>query len=369
MRKLSQYKRDILAVIVFLIFISLIFSSFTFLLFLLFIIAYFAIPKERGAAILVSELSSMLNSGYTLLDAIEDISINHPGYKKKLMLISSDVKNGGSFAAAFKKHIKRCPEIIFKIIKEGEQAKSLPQFMKTYQQYQKQEALLGGHMVQTMSYPMVIIAVYAVLIMFLLTFIVPPFAEMFFDMGSAGLPNLTLSVLFVGDLINEYWYFTIIVGVIYLYKRIIMQRGFFNRKRDMLNILLLSLFTHSNLENGTELGQALVSSTRITGIRNYVKEAASVLDRLKNGTPFLKVFEEKTLFPDEFISAIYTGSVTGDINSAFDNLNEMILSQHSFLYQTYIRKIAAVSYVLIGLTAAWILIAMYLPIFMMGTFA
>ena len=337
------------------------------LIFFLFILSFW-IPKDRVSVKLLSELMALLNTGYTLTESLELLGQYQPQYKKSLTRIANDVKNGSSFAEACKRRLRFFSSILIRVIKEGEKKGALPLFLKTYLHYYKLESSFKRTINNAIAYPAIVFGICFFSGCIMLIFVVPVFSDMFSSFGK-DLPLMTRVTMNLSGLIREYLHiFILLIGVVYLVKRIItkrgfFKRGFFNRLRIKLDTLLLMLFTKDIVDDGGTIGEALTVSARIPRYKKYLKAADSLSNKVKNGTSWLDSLKQESALPPDLVTAVASGSVAGDMSKTLEVFIFGLREQYSIQANRSSRRLELALILFNCLLWGFVIISMYLPIF------
>jgi len=366
---LSNYRKWVIWSMFGLCILSIV-AAFTPLIFLLLILS-FLIPKGRGSAKLVSELMALLNTGYTLTDSLELLGQYQPQYKKRLARIANDVRNGSSFAEACKRRPRVFPAILIRAIAEGEKRGALPLFLKTYVDYYHLQSSFKQAIHNAIAYPAIVFGICFFSGCIMLIFVVPVFSDMFSSFGK-DLPLMTQITMNLSGLIKQNLHiFILLIGVVYLVKRIttkkgFFKRGFFNRLRIKLDTFLLMLFTKDIVENGGSLGEALSAAARIRGYKTYIQAADSLSNKVKNGASWLDSLKQGSALPPALVTAVASGSVAGDMSKTLGLFIFGLQEQYSIQANRSSRRVELALILFNILLWGFVIISMYLPIFRMA---
>lgn len=339
-------------------------ASITPLIFLLLILSFW-IPKDRGSIKLISELMALLNTGYTLTESLELLGHYQPRYKKRLARIANDVRNGSGFAEACKRRLRFFPSILIRVIKEGETRGALPLFLKTYLDYYDLESSFSRAINNAIAYPAMVFGICFFSGCIMLIFVLPAFSEMFASFGK-DLPLMTRVTMNLGGLIKYLVILVLLIGIVYLLKRIMTKRGFFNRLQIKLDAFLLMLFTRDIVDDGGSLGEALTVSARIQRYKKYIKAADSLSNKVKNGTSWLDSLKQGSALPPDLVTAVASGSVAGDMPKTLGLFIFGLREQYSIQANRSSRRVEFTLILFNILLWGFIIISMYLPIFRMA---
>jgi len=361
---LSKYRKWVIWSMFGLCILSIV-AAFTPLIFLLLILSFW-IPKDRGPAKLVSELMALLNTGYTLTESLELLGQYQPQYKKSLARIANEVQNGSSFAEACKRRPRVFPAILIRVITEGEKRGALPRFLKTYVEYYHLQSSFKRIINNAIAYPAIVFGICFFSGCIIMIFVIPVFLDMFASFGK-DLPLMTRITMNLSGLIKQNLHiFILLIGVVYLVKRITTKRGFFNRLRIKLDVFLLMLFTKDILEDGGTIGEALTVSARIPRYKKYIKAADSLSNKVKNGASWLDSLKQGSALPPDLVTAVASGSVAGDMSKTLGLFIFGLQEQYSIHAHRSSRRVELALILFNILLWGFVIISMYLPIFRMA---
>ncbi|HHO57860.1 MAG TPA: type II secretion system F family protein, partial [Oceanithermus profundus] len=171
-------------------------------------------PGLKDVAIFSRQLATMLSAGLPIVQAIAILErqTENKAFQKLLKEIRTDVEGGSSFSDALTKH-KVFSRLYVNLVRAGETSGTLDGVLDRLATFLEKDLELRGKIKSAMTYP-VIVLVFALLVTyFLLTGIVPQFAQILTDLGSE-LPLLTRFLIAVSDILRSGTLYLIVVAVI-----------------------------------------------------------------------------------------------------------------------------------------------------------
>src|SRR3954454_10902272 len=163
--------------------------------------------KLRDLAVMTRQLSTMIQSGMTILRALHVLEIQTQGKLLKATLISvrKDVEAGLLLSDSLERHPKVFGPLFISMIRAGETGGVLEDsLLRIADQLEKEDAL-RRQVRAAMVYPAVVISFALVVMLALVAFIVPVFAKIFKDTGGE-LPTLTKFTVGMSHLLTTRWY-------------------------------------------------------------------------------------------------------------------------------------------------------------------
>ncbi|GKV54426.1 secretion system protein [Sporosarcina sp. NCCP-2222] len=202
---------------------------------------HFGRPVKRTQFIMfLRQFSTLLRAGVTIVESIRILSLQVEGkqFQKILIAIGDDLRGGGSLSAALAKHPKAFEPLVINMIEAGEMSGTVDDSLDRLADHYEKAHRLKQKVLSALSYPIVVGIVAIGVVIFLLTFVVPMFVDLFDSVGGE-LPWLTKFVLQASDFMVDYWYlFFLFVAAIVV--TVMMMRSNRNGK-FMLDTLLLRM--------------------------------------------------------------------------------------------------------------------------------
>jgi len=335
-------------------------------------------------AIFSRQLATMLTAGIPLVQAFDIIGSGHenPGMQKLIMAIKADVEGGSSLAEALAKHPLYFDDLFVNLVESGEQAGALETLLDKIATYKEKTEAIKKKIKKALTYPAAVLVVAFVVTLILLIFVIPAFEDLFKGFG-ADLPAFTRMVIDLSVFVrNQGWILAILFGgaisaFLYFKKRSRPLRHFLDRmalKVPIIGPILqkaaiarYSRTLSTMFAAGVPLVEALESVAGATGNIVYEEAVLQMKDEVATGQRLQQAMENTELFPNMVIQMIAVGEESGsldemsakvadfyeeDVDNAVDNLSSLLEPM-----------IMAILGVLVG----GLVIAMYLPIFKMGS--
>jgi type IV pilus assembly protein PilC len=335
-------------------------------------------------AIFSRQLATMLAAGIPLVQAFEIVGAGHENaaMQKLILGIKGDVEGGSALAEALAKQPLYFDDLFVNLVEAGEQAGALETLLDKIATYKEKTEAIKKKIKKALTYPAAVLVVALVVTTILLIFVIPAFEDLFKGFG-ADLPTFTRLVIDLSVFVraNGFVIAAIAGGAvsafIYFKKRSRAMRHFLDRMTLKLPIIgpimvkaaiaryartLSTMFAA-----GVPLVEALESVAGATGNIVYEQGVLKMRDEVATGQRLQQAMENTDLFPNMVIQMIAVGEESGslddmsakvadfyeeDVDNAVDNLSSLLEPM-----------IMAILGVLVG----GLVVAMYLPIFKMGS--
>src|SRR5210317_1176450 len=335
-------------------------------------------------AIFSRQLATMLAAGIPLVQAFEIVGNGHENaaMQKLILSVKADVEGGSALAEALAKHPLYFDDLFVNLVEAGEQAGALESLLDKIATYKEKTEAIKKKIKKALTYPAAVLVVAFVVTIILLIFVIPAFEDLFQGFG-ADLPAFTRVVINLSQFVRDQgWYIAIMIGAavyafLYFKKRSRQMRHFLDRtalKTPIIGPILqkASIARYARTLStmfaaGVPLVEALESVAGATGNIVYEEAVMRMKDEVSTGLRLQQAMENTDMFPNMVIQMIAVGEESGsldemsakvadfyeeDVDNAVDNLSSLLEPM-----------IMAILGVLVGC----LVVAMYLPIFKMGS--
>ena len=324
------------------------------------------------------DLRILLMAGVDLKSALELIIEEQPKEKDKIFFtgIYEDIIKGKSLAEALKKS-GRFSEYEYFSIEIGEESNRLNEVLEELMNYYADQAALKKQIMSVLSYPLFVFVITIGLVYFMLTSVVPMFADVFKQFGSE-LPPLTLKVIAISENFPFYaMVFILVVVAIGLFVYWQRNEDYFRKVTSavflripkvgqLLKLVYLARFTqamHLLLAAKTPLVRSLELTHRM--IRFYPIQVAihQMKEDVTRGKSLHSGMAAFSLFPKRMLSLIKVGEEVNQLETMLGKLSKQY--NEELKYQTNIigKIMEPLILLIIGCIVGVILVAMYMPMF------
>lgn len=327
----------------------------------------------------------MMKAGVPLVQSFEITGQGHsnPSMRDLIMAIKVDVEAGGTFASAIKKHPLYFDDLFCNLVEAGEQSGALETLLEKIALYKEKTEQLKTKIKKALTYPIAVLVVAMVVTAILLIFVVPVFSDMFADFG-ADLPAFTQFVVGLSDALVETWYlFALgiagtITGFSYSYKKSPQLRAQVDKLMLRLPVIA-DLTSKSSIARfartlstmfaaGVPLVEAMDSVAGASGNRVYRKAILQTRDDISTGMQLqasLSQFPE--LFPNMVIQMVSIGEESGALDEMLGKVADYYEEQVDAAVDNLTALMEPMIMVFLAIVVGGLIIAMYLPIFKMGS--
>ncbi|MBU2984509.1 type II secretion system F family protein [Saccharophagus degradans] len=339
--------------------------------------------KPMDIALFTRQMATMMKAGVPLVQSFEIVSngSENKSLAELIRQIKDDVASGSGFAPSLRKHPKYFDELFCNLVESGEQSGALETMLDRIATYKEKTEQLKAKIKKALTYPIAVLVVAGIVSMILLIKVVPQFAASFSSFG-AELPAFTMMVLGMSDAAQEYWLqiIVIVVAAVVCFKKAREKSKAFSDGVDrvMLKAPIVGIIINQSVmarfgrtlsttfAAGVPLIDALQSVAGATGNSVYTVAVEKVRDEVSTGTPLNVALTNTGKFPPLLIQMTAIGEESG----ALDTMLDKVASYYEEAVDNSVDNLTALLEPLImsvlGILVGGMMIAMYLPIFMMG---
>lgn len=340
--------------------------------------------KPADIAIFTRQMATMMKAGVPLVQSFDIVGdgLENPSMKDLVNGIKNDVSAGGGLALSLSKFPRYFDELFCSLVGAGESAGTLEVMLDRVATYKEKTEQLKAKIKKAMTYPIAVVVVALVVSGILLVKVVPQFAETFSSFG-ADLPAFTLMVLGLSDFMQAWWFIIVIgiVATVYAFKELRLKSKSFSDGVDRLALKLpifggivhdsvvarFSRTLATTFNAGVPLVDALESTAGAAGNAVYSVAILQIRDDVTTGTTLYNSVKSTGLFPNMLLQMISIGEESGQLDEMLDKVathyEEAVDNAVDSLSSLMEPMIMSVLGVLVG----GLMIAMYLPIFMLGS--
>ncbi len=348
-----------------------------------------AIKKVGGKSVPLKELqvftrqlSTLLGSGIPILQSLEVLSQSQrsPGMTIALKSMVNDINQGRRFGEAMAEHPLVFDRFYVNMVKAGEESGNIDQILNRLAVYIEKAAKVKGQIKGAMVYPIAILTVAFIVVAALMIFVIPKFEAVFASSGQE-LPGLTKIVVTLSKIFISYWWLIIgsIVGGVFLlinYYRtdegkktidtILIDVPYVG---DLIQKSAVARFTRTLstlLSSGVSIMEALEIASRVTG--NIVIETALIRAReaISEGKSLTVPLAKEKYIPQMVTQMIGVGEQTGAIDQMLNKVADFYEDEVDVAVSALTSVMEPLMMVVLGGIIAFIVVAMYLPIFNMA---
>ena len=334
-------------------------------------------------SLFTQQLSSLITAGLPLVQSLEALQEQTTDLVFRVIIreVRMDIAGGNSFSSATKKFPRAFNTLFVSMVEAGEASGALAEILAKVASYFEASVKLSKKVKSAMTYPIAVIGLAVVLVTVLLVFVIPVFRDMFADMGQK-LPAPTQLLIDFSNFLRGYWWLVgiIIVGTwIGLRKYIETPAGRAHRDYvvvkapvfgSLIHKIAVSRFcrTYATLiRSGVPILRTLEIVSAASGKVQIEKTCADIAKHVSQGGQVSEVLAADTFFPPVVMHMVKAGESTGNVDGMMSKIADFYDTEIEATTAALTSLIEPLLIVFLGVVVGGIVMAMFLPIFQMGS--
>lgn len=335
-------------------------------------------------AVFTRQLSTMLNSGVPLVQAFDIIGRGHenPSMRKLVLAIKDDVESGTALSEALGKHPLHFDELVCNLVNAGEQAGVLDTLLDKIATYKEKTESIKKKIRKALFYPTAVLVVAFAVTAILLIFVVPQFESLFRGFG-ADLPAFTRMVLNLSEFFRAWWWaiFGGLIAAVAVFLQAKRRSRRFAHTLDRISLRIpvvgeilrkaaIARFARTlstMFAAGVPLVEALGSVAGATGNAVYGEAVRGMQDEVATGQQLQWSVEQTKLFPHMVVQMIAIGEEAGSLDAMLSKVADFYEEEVDNAIDSLSSLLEPFIMAILGVLVGGLVIAMYLPIFKLGS--
>jgi type IV pilus assembly protein PilC len=339
--------------------------------------------KLADLTVFTQQLSSMLEAGLPLVGALEALQdqTENPVFRVIIRDVRNDIATGTSFSEATKKYPKAFNNLFTSMVEAGEASGGLPSILGKTALYFESTLKLTKKVKSALTYPVAVICLAIILVNVLLIFVIPVFAEMFEDFGSA-LPTPTQMLIDFSAFLKSNIIYMILAGFVafkLLQKLLATPRGRRMRDQTLLKIpvigdlrrkISLSRFSRTYailMKSGVPILRTLeIVST--ASDNTFIEDACVQISKhISQGGQVSEVLAADDYFPPMMKHMTKAGEATGNVDGMMNKISDFFDAETDSIVAALTSLMEPALIVFLGVVIGTIVMCMFLPIFQLSS--
>ncbi|KAF0866894.1 type II secretion system F family protein [Pseudomonas sp. LD120] len=340
--------------------------------------------RTQEIALFSRQLATLIQAGVPLLQSFEIIaeSFDHQQMRQLLASLKRDVEAGASLATALRRHPRHFDELYCNLVDAGEQAGALDTLLERVATYKEKSENLKARLKKAMIYPLAVVGVAIIVSSILLLKVVPQFQSLFASFD-AELPWLTRRVITLSQLLQNHGGLLLAASLATgIAMPVVYRRS--ARLRDGLDISLFRLPLSGPLLHksavaryartlattfaaGVPLVQALDSVAGASGNSVFKRAVERIRHQVASGMQLNFAMRTSGVFPTMAVQMTAIGEESGTLDHLLEKVAAHYEDEVDNLVDSLSRLMEPLIMVVLGSIVGALVVAMYLPIFQLGT--
>ncbi len=329
------------------------------------------------------EFVTLVKAGLPILQSLEILQkrMENPRFRSTLEEIIHDIRGGTALSDAMAKHPAIFPPLYTSTVRAGEKSGALVDVIKRYITYQKKMIAIMSKLKMSLAYPtFLVVALVAVLGLFFF-YVIPNFTRMYSDQAGS-LPLLTSLLVSFTAIVTRFAPLIaaaiVAAGVgIHFWRKSDSGRNTIDAVvlripllRSIITQYLLAQITRTLatvIRGGIPLVQALETTAGVISNRSMARKLTKTREFVIEGVSLADAFDRTRIAPDMTVRMIEVGESSGDLPQMLEDVADFYDQEVENRLATLTTMIEPVLMLCMGLVMAVIVVALYLPIFEMGS--
>jgi type IV pilus assembly protein PilC len=339
--------------------------------------------KDKEMAIFTRQFSTMIDAGLPLVQCLNILAEQSESKTLRSVTgqVARHVEAGSTLADALRRHPRTFDDLFTNLVEVGEAGGILDVVLQRLAAYIEKAAALKRKVKAAMVYPCAIIGVAMLVVIFMLTFVIPTFAQMFKDLG-ADLPLPTKIVMLLSDFVRSY-ILLIIAGMI---GAVMALRSYYRTEggRATIDALMLKTPVFGTLvrkvavarftrtlgtlvQSGVPILDGLRITARTAGNKVVEKAVLQCRAAVTEGKTLADPLRTSGVFPPMVTQMISVGEQTGALDAMLSKIADFYDDEVDTAVSTLTSLLEPIMIVFLGVVVGGLVVAMYLPIFKLVT--
>lgn len=336
----------------------------------------------KDVVVFSRQFSTMVNAGLPILQGLTIVAeqAENPDFRAVMTKVRDDISNGVPLSEAMAKYPKAFNTLYVNMVKAGEQGGILDVIFERLSEYLEKAEGVARKVKSAMMYPMVVMTVAILVVVFLMMKVVPTFADVFTSFGGK-LPWPTQVVVNASDFLASSWYLLLgaIIGVITaisLYRK--TKMGAYNWDLMMMKLPVFGPLVRKSsiakfartlgtlIKSGVPIMDALETVAKTAGNLVVEKAVNGARDSVREGKTLTQPLKESKVFPPMVTQMINVGEETGALDTMLSKIADFYEDEVDAAVDGLTSIIEPILIVFLGVTIGFIVVAMFMPMFEMG---
>lgn len=339
---------------------------------------------EKDITFFTRQLATMLRAGVPLLQAFEIVARGHSNarFSRLMMDLKNKIEAGSSMSQAFREHPAHFDTLYCNLVAAGEASGTIDAILDRLATYKEKILAIKGKIKSALFYPISVITVAIVVTWVIMVFVIPSFESVFKNFG-ADLPAPTLIVMAISKWVVAWWWLVAVIiagtvfGVITLYKRSATFRLGFDRLLLKLPVVggILEKATiarwtrtlQTMFAAGVPLVESLDAVGGASGNAVFVAATRRIQTEVSTGTSLTNAMTNTNLFPTMVLQMTQIGEESGSLDNMLGKIADYFEREVDDSVAALSSLLEPIIITFLGVVIGGLVVAMYLPIFKLGS--
>jgi type IV pilus assembly protein PilC len=339
--------------------------------------------KSRDVVIFSRQFSTMISAGLPLIQCLDILATQeqNKAFAKVIRTIKEDIEGGSTLSDALRKHPKVFDDLFINMIAAGEAGGILDTILNRLAVYLEKSMKLKRKVKGAMTYPGVVLGMSVAIITLLLVKVVPVFQSIFAGMGRE-LPFVTQTLINLSSFVTDnslYILGAIVIMIValvrfyrtdngrYLFDRMILKPPVIGSLMRKVAIAKFTRTLSTLISSGVPILDGLEIVSRTSGNKIVEKALMETRKNISEGKTIAEPLAATTVFPPMVVQMIAVGEATGSLDSMLTKIADFYDDEVEVAVAAMTSMLEPILMVFLGGVVGGMIVAMYLPIFQIGS--
>ena len=340
---------------------------------------FFNKVKRKDIVILSRQLATLFEAKITILDSLDLLAGQTGSVKLKeiLMEIIEDIKGGSYLSLAISKHPDIFSDFYINMIRSGEESGKLEEIFATLADHMERSYELTSKTRNALIYPAFVVAVFFVVMILMLTFVIPKLAAILSELNQE-IPFYTKILIGASNFLNDFKIFLfagVAIGGIFLWRYSKTEKGnaavsrlqtsfpFVGALYSKLYLSRIADSMETLLSSGVPAVRTMEIAADVVGNKIYKNILLAVAQEIKGGNSISEAFSKYEEIPPMVVQMIKIGEEAGKLNFMLKTLGKFYKKEVDNTVETLVSLIEPAMIVILGGAVGLLLVSILGPIY------
>jgi len=328
--------------------------------------------------LLTRQLATLLGAGVPLVGALQSVTtqVDDPESRQVLVDLLEAVRGGAPLARAVESHPETFPNLYASMVRAGEESGTLPLSLTRLANHLEEQARTRNRVRSALTYPLLMAVVAALVVVFLLTFVVPKIVGIFSHLGRA-LPLPTRILIGITDVLAASWWALLLLtagAVLGIRKYLATERGRKARDTLLLRLPLVGRLEHLSalsrfartlstlISGGIPVDRALRIVAPVVGNAVITEQIAASADRVVEGATLSESLRPHPEIPLTLVQMVAVGEESGALGDLLYRAADAMDEETNARLARLLSLLEPLIILVMGTVVAFIVVSVLLPL-------
>lgn len=330
------------------------------------------------------QLATMIEAGIPLVQAFDIVAKGQSNKRVQELIntIKNDIETGLTLAESLAKHPAYFNDLFCNLVDAGEKSGSLEVMLNKVATYKEKIETIKKKIKKALTYPIAVMVIAFLVTAGLLIFVVPQFESLFQGFG-ADLPAMTRMVIQLSEAFQSYWYiiFGVLAAAVYAFiyaknhsanfaeglDRVMLKFPVIGPILEKAAIARFSRTLSITFAAGLPLVDALKSVAGATGNILFAKATDKIREEVSTGQQMQLAMENTHMFPNMVVQMVAIGEESGALEQMLSKVADFYEEEVDNAVDSLSSLLEPLIMAILGILVGGLVVAMYLPIFKLGS--